>query len=299
MNHEPISILLNPAAGRGRAAKCAADIVKILQSFGVRSKLVISSAAGDLERLASEIAASQASQLIVAGGDGSVHEVVNGILKVGGKTAFGVIPIGTGNDFAKASDTSLNWKDATSILAARIRDGEPARQIDAGRMNDRFFANGVGIGFDAKINRIACKYKWPIGDLVYLFAVLEGLWDGVITPSVEMVFGDARYNGSITLANISNGPWVGGMFHIAPMARIDDGQLDLVVAKPMTRRRVLLLLPRLIKGTHCSLPDIITHRVRHFSLSADAPVPSHLDGESQPLQTEFKIDILDQALSLV
>ena len=118
MNHEPISILLNPAAGRGRAAKCAAEIVEILQSFGVRSKLVRSSAAGDLERLASEIAASQASQLIVAGGDGSVHEVVNGILKVGGKTALGVIPIGTGNDFAKASDTSLNWKDANHVTDA-------------------------------------------------------------------------------------------------------------------------------------------------------------------------------------
>ena len=114
-----------------------------------------------------------------------------------------------------------------------------------------------------------------------------------------MVIGDVRYNGSITLANISNGPWVGGMFHIAPMARIDDGHLDLVVAKPVTRLRVLFLLPRLIKGTHISLPDIITHKVRHFRLIADAPVPCHLDGETQPLQTEFEVEILDQALSLV
>lgn len=299
MNDEPISILLNPAAARGRAARHGASIVEILQSCGIRSNLVLSTAAGDLERLASELAMSNAAQMIVAGGDGSVHEAVNGILKVDGKTALGVIPIGTGNDFAKASDTTLDWKDATSSLAARLRDNVPVRKVDAGRMNDRFFANGVGIGFDAKINRIASKYHWPIGDLVYLFAVFEGLWDGVITPNVEMTYAEARYDGPITLANISNGPWVGGMFHIAPMARIDDGQLDLVFAKPVTRRRILALLPKLIKGTHIGEPDISTQRIRDFRLIADAPVPCHLDGEAQPLQTEFRIEILDQALSLL
>lgn len=299
MNHEPISILLNPAAGRGRAHRHAASIVEVLLSCGIRSNLVRSSAVGDLERLASELAESNTKQMIIAGGDGSVHEAVNGILKVGGKTAFGVIPIGTGNDFAKASDTPLNWKDATSMLAARIRDGEPARKVDAGRMNERFFANGVGIGFDAKINRIARKYEWPIGDLVYLFAVFEGLWDGVITPNVEMAYANTRYDGPITLANISNGPWVGGMFHIAPMAQIDDGHLDLVIAKPVTRRRILALLPKLIKGTHIGAPEISTQKIRDFRLIADAPVPCHLDGETQPLQTEFRIEILDQALSLL
>ena len=299
MNHEPVTILLNPAAGRGRATRHAASIVEILQSFGIRSNLVRSSAVGDLERLAAELARSNAKQMIVAGGDGSVHEAVNGILKVGGKTALGVIPIGTGNDFAKASDTPLNWRDATSVLAARLRDGEPTRKVDAGRMNDRFFANGVGIGFDAKINRIARKYKWPIGDLVYLFAVFEGMWDSVITPNVEMTYAGVTYDGPITLANVSNGPWVGGMFHIAPMARIDDGQLDLVIAKPVTRRRILVLLPKLIKGTHIGAPDISTHRIRDFRLIADAPVPCHLDGETQPLQTEFEIEILDRALSLL
>lgn len=299
MIHEPIPILLNPAAGRGRAAQRAESIVAVLDSFGVRSKLVMSTASGDLERLASELAESSAKRMIVAGGDGSVHEAVNGILKVNGKTALGIIPIGTGNDFAKASDTPLDWKDAASTLAARLRDELPARKVDAGRMNDRFFANGVGIGFDAKINRIASKYEWPIGDLVYLFAVLEGLWDGVITPNVRMIYGDHRLDGPITLASISNGSWVGGMFHIAPMARIHDGFLDLVFAKPVSRGRILALLPRLIKGTHIGMPDIGNDQIRKFELIADAPVPCHVDGEAQPLQTEFRIEILDQALSLL
>ena len=91
MNHEPIPILLNPAAGRGRAAQRAEPIVAVLQSFGVESELVRSTAIGDLERRASELAKSGAKRMIVAGGDGSVHEAVNGILKVNGKTALGLI----------------------------------------------------------------------------------------------------------------------------------------------------------------------------------------------------------------
>jgi diacylglycerol kinase (ATP) len=299
MTHEPISILLNPAAGRGRAEKHVESIIAILQSCGIQGNAILSAAVGDLERLAGELAGAGTRRVIVAGGDGSVHEAVNGILKVGGKTALGIIPLGTGNDYAKAANTPLDWKAATAGIAARLRDDAPLRKVDAGRVNERFFANGVGIGFDAKINRIARKYTWPIGDLIYLVAVFEGLWDGVITPNVRMNFDGHKIAGPITLANISNGPWVGGMFHIAPMARIDDGRLDLVYAKPVTRARILALLPKLIKGTHTSAPDICTHSIRQFSLVADAPVPCHVDGETQPLQTEFEIEILHQALSLL
>ena len=299
MRPEPIPVLLNPAAGRGRAGQQAQKIIDILGSHDIACELICSTGVGDVEQRVFDIAKSAATKVIVAGGDGSIHEAANGILHAEGNISLGIIPLGTGNDFAKASDTPLDWRLATDQLSKRLSRGDPARPIDAGRMNDRFFANGAGIGFDAKINRIAKKYQWPIGDLVYLFAVFEGLWDGVITPNVEMTYDNTRYDGPITLANISNGPWVGGMFHIAPMAQIDDGKLDLIVAAPVTRRRILALLPKLIRGKHIGAPDISDHRTESFRLVADAPVPSHLDGETQPLQTEFEIEILPRALSLV
>ena len=235
----------------------------------------------------------------MAGGDGSVHEAVNGLLASGRDAPFGLIPVGTGNDFAKAAMIPLDWEAAATLLASRISEEVPVRRIDAGRMNDRYFANGAGIGFDAKINRIARKYRWPIGDLVYLIAVMEGLWDGVITPEVTMRYGDTEYRDRITLANVSNGPWVGGMFHIAPDSRIDDGELDLVYADPVSRVGVLRLLPKLLRGVHIGQTEIHTARVTNFELSAAAPLPSHLDGEVQPLQTEFRIEILPGALSLL
>ncbi len=296
---KPVPLFLNPVAGRGRAGKNAVAIREILAANGVATELIESNATGDLEKRVFAHAASGLGPVIVAGGDGSVHEAVNGILRAGSDTPFGLIPAGTGNDFAKACSIPLEWETAARLLAARMDGGVPARRIDAGVMNDRFFANGSGIGFDAKINRIAKKYSWPIGDLVYLFAVLEGLWDGVITPSVVMHFNDEEYVGKVTLANVSNGPWVGGMFYIAPMARNDDGKLDLVFAIPVTRRRVLGLLPRLIRGTHIEAPEIQYREVDTFELIADEPVPSHLDGESQPLQTDFRMKIWRDALSVL
>ena len=299
MRNDPVTLFLNPAAGRGRARKRARAIVELLAAEGLAVKVVESSRLGDLEDRVRDHASAGPAPFVVAGGDGSVHEAVNGILAAGACNPFGLIPVGTGNDFAKACGIPLDWEHAATMLARRIADRAPARKIDAGRMNQRYFANGVGIGFDAKVNRIARKYRWPIGDLVYLVAVIEGLWDGVITPDVTMRFDGSEYRGGITLANVSNGAWVGGMFHIAPSAVNDDGRFDLVYALPVTRRRALVLLPKLISGRHIGEPDIREARVTSFELIADAPVPSHLDGETQPLMTEFRIELLGDALAVI
>jgi diacylglycerol kinase (ATP) len=294
-----LPLILNPAAGRGRAGKKARAIVELLAASGVPVEVSETTGVGDLESRVRAYAATAQGNLLVAGGDGSVHEAVNGILSADADLSLGLVPIGTGNDFAKACGIPLDWETATTLLAARISDDAPRRRIDAGRMNDRYFANGLGIGFDAKVNRIARKYRWPIGDLIYLVAVVEGLWDGVITPSVVMRYGSEEYRGGITLANISNGAWVGGMFHIAPMASNDDGKFDLVYAKPVSRRRAVVLLPKLIRGSHVGERDIVCERIESFELVADAPVPSHLDGEVQPMQTDFRVAMLKNALSII
>ena len=166
-------------------------------------------------------------------------------------------------------------------------------------MNDRYFANGAGIGFDAKVNQIACDIRWRIGDLVYLVAILKGMVDGVITPQVTMKYSGQTIEGPITLANVSNGAWVGGMFHIAPMARNDDGELDLIFVGPVSRLRILALLPKLIQGSHIEQPEITHARLTRCQITAAAAVPSHLDGEVQPLQTHFDFEIMKGALRLM
>ena len=299
MQNRPIPLLINPAAGRGRAGHRAESICRLLADSGVTCEEIHSAAIGDIEYKVFAAASSGAARIIVAGGDGSVHEAVNGILRSASQTALGVIPLGTGNDFAKACSIPMHWEDATRLLAARISSDMPLRYIDAGRMNDRYFANGAGIGFDAKINHIARGNRLPLGDLVYLIAVFQGVWDGVITPAVRMRYDSTKYDGPVTLVEVCNGATVGGMFQIAPMARNDDGFLDLVFVRPVGRLRIFSLLPQLIKGSHIHAPEVTCARVNSVSLIAEAPVPSHLDGEIQPLQTEFQIEILKHSLALL
>lgn len=299
MSQSPIFLFVNPTAGRGRATKCVPNICRIMQQHAVQYEIITSNKQGDIEAGVRQIVGSGCERIVVAGGDGSVHEAVNGILQSGKKTGLGVIPIGTGNDFAKAVDVPLQYRKATAQLAKRISAGKPPQTIDAGRMNDRYFANGAGIGFDAKINRIARSIRLPIGSLVYLLAVFQGIRDGLLTPSVRLRYADQQKNGPVLLANVSNGPWLGGIFHIAPMAQANDGQLDLILVDSMKKRRVLSLLYALIKGRHLRASEVSWAPVDSFELDSDQPLPSHLDGEVQPLQTSFRIEIIRGALSVL
>jgi diacylglycerol kinase (ATP) len=299
MTDESLALFLNPTAGRGRAGRRLPRIIELLEGSGIAVVLCSSRSAGDLEQQVCDQVSAGARKILVAGGDGSVHEAVNGIMRADSTAALGVIPTGTGNDFAKASSIPLDWEHATQLLANRLAADSKPRKIDLGRMNDRYFANGAGIGFDAKVTRIAHSIRLPIGDLVYLLAIFRCMVDGITTPDVQISADDEIWNGPLTLANVSNGPWVGGMFHIAPMADNSDGQLDLVIAGPVSRTRILRLLPKLMRGRHMTEADITYANVQRLTIETSEPMPSHLDGEVQELGTSFDIEIQAEALDLL
>ena len=294
-----IPLFINPAAGRGRAGKKMSSLKRLLDANLIEYEIVVSSFAGEVEELVATATSGGAERVIVVGGDGTVHEAINGICRSGGNTALGVVPIGTGNDFAKACAIPSHWEDAATLLADRIRSDAPLRTIDIGRMNDRYFVNCAGIGFDAKVSQIAQSIRLPVGDLVYLLAVFRGMWEGVATPNLQIAYLGETYEGPVTLVNVSNGEWVGGMFHIAPGARNDDGLLNLVYAGAVTRKRVLTLLPKIFAGTHYAEPEVTNRAIRRCTIVAASPVHSHLDGEVQPMQTWFEIEIVENGLRLL
>lgn len=299
MSSIQLPLFVNPTAGRGRAGKRLPRIVELLRAAGVEPLVSESAGVGDLESRVRHAVDGGAARVIVVGGDGSIHEVVNGLLPSDSGAAFGVIPCGTGNDFAKAAGLPLDWETATQLLADRIVNNAAPRILDAGWMNGRYFANGAGIGFDAKVTRIARMYRWPIGDLVYLFAIFRAMRGGIATPSLTVKGGAFEFGGPVTLASISNGPWIGGMFHIAPMARNDDGKLELLIVDPVSRRRIASLLPKLLQGKHMSEPELRHASVSQVSIHCDEELPSHLDGEIQPLARHFDVDVLPDALHLL
>jgi len=299
MSSDSIDLFINPTAGRGRAGKRQQGIRELFAAADVALRIHQSEAVGDMEERVRRFVDEGGRRLVVVGGDGSVHESVNGIMRADGNAALGVIPSGTGNDFAKACEIPLDWALATRQITTRIREDQALRHIDVGVMNDRYFANGAGIGLDAKVTQIARSYRWPIGDFVYLFAIFAAMRDGIATPEFRIVADGETREGPVTLASVANGAWIGGMFHIAPSASNNDGSLDLVIADPVTRRRVLGLLPKLMNGTHLGEKEVSHVHVRDVSIESSEPVPSHLDGEVQPMQTAFEISILPRALALL
>ena len=299
MATDPVHVFLNPTAGRGRAGRRQRRIVELLEAGGAALELHLSEAVGDLEERVKAAVDAGAHRVLVVGGDGSVHEAVNGIMRSTNDAALGVIPSGTGNDFAKACDIPLNWEHAARLLTDRLEAEQILKTIDIGVMNERYFANGAGIGFDAYVTRIARAYRLPIGDLVYLLAIFRAMFNGIATPGLDVTGEGLSWNGPATLASISNGPWIGGMFHIAPMASNDDGKLELMVADPVTRRRIVGLLPKLMSGEHMDEPEIRHTSVTKLTITTSEPVDSHLDGEVQPLQTHFELDVLPGALRLL
>jgi len=299
MTDHPVSLFINPTAGRGRAGQRLEKIQHLFEAGSVSLAVIRSRAMGDLEDQVAGRIQDGARKIVVVGGDGSVHEAVNGMQRAGTACSLGVVPSGTGNDFAKACGIALDWEQATRSLVQRIATGSPLRKIDIGRVNDRYFANGLGIGFDAKVTRVARSYRWKIGDLVYLLAILRCLYDGVATPDMDIRGEHMKLSGPVTLAAVCNGPWVGGMFHIAPAADNADGTMDLLIAHPVSRRRILALLPLLMRGKHMHEAEIIHHAVSRLTITSAAPVESHLDGEVQPLQNRFDIEVLPAALDLL
>ena len=294
-----ILLFVNPKAGRGRALRSLPCLQDALRDEGVDTDTRLSERAGDIEHQVFEAVHDGREHIVVAGGDGSFHEAVNGLLRAGG-TRIGLLPVGTGNDFAKSSGISSDAATAARALARRLVSGDTLGSFDAGVCNGRYFHNGAGIGFDARVAGIAASVRLPIGQLVYAWGILRCLIEGIATPSMTIhADGEPVWQGPATLVNVSNGRWVGSRFLIAPDADPGDGLLDLVMADAVTRRRVVSLLPLLLDGRHVDAPEVMLRRIRSLRVECVAPIVGHLDGEVQPAVDTFDMRCLEGALELL
>ncbi len=293
-----VPLLINPSARRGGARSRAERIVEVFRAAGVTPELWFSDGPGDIEAKVRDAVGHGHRSVIVAGGDGTLHEAVNGLMQAGGDAALGILPIGSGNDFCKGAGIDRDWRIAARDLAARLAENVAARRVDLGRCNARYFANGVGIGFDALVTKAAKSIRLPLGDFVYVIGVLRVLAGGFTTPELAIRANGFDYDGRATLANFANGAFLGGKFVIAPDAKVDDGQLDLVVATAVSRTRILSLLPALTEGTHLGEPEVNHCHVTRVTLTSAEPVYSHIDGELQPPASRFEIECLPGALAL-
>lgn len=215
--------------------------------------------------------ADPATDLVVCGGDGLVHLAIQEVARTG--RTIGIVPAGSGNDVARYF--GIPRDDATA--AAEVVLGENRRTIDLGRASDRYFATVMAAGFDAKVNERANRMSWPRGQMRYNVATVAEL--GVFHPIPYVLDLDGRILEveAMTVA-IGNGPSFGGGLRITEGASLDDGKLDVVLFRRMSKLGLVRAYPRLFNGTHVRLPQYERHQVRRVTVTAP-DITAYADGE--------------------
>lgn len=286
-------VILNPYARRGAAATLKPRVLETLRTHGLEFDLVETSGPGDAVRLAREACDRGYSALVVVGGDGTLHEAVNGIQQAGAgpdDVTLGIVPTGSGNDFIKALDLP---PDDLTTACARIARGH-TRVVDIGVLKRlvtqdgaptdeetraRYFVNALGIGFDALVALETYKITWLTGLPLYLIAVIRALALRYDTPHMEIELDGQRISQSTTLVAIGNGRCQAGGFWLTPHAEVDDGQFDLAIARRLSRWGILRLLPEAMQGTHVDKEPVTMARARRVAIRTASPLPVQADGE--------------------
>ncbi len=276
-----IALIVNPTSGRGRGARAGREAAARLHHAGHAVRQLVGRDVRESQDMAREAVAQGTDALVVVGGDGMVHL---GLQAVGGTDVpFGVVPAGSGNDFARAIGVPL--RDPTAAASIVVTGAE--RRIDLGRVGDQWFAGVVAAGFDARVNDRANRMKWPRGRMRYNAAMLVELGVFQPVPYVLDLDGEA-WETSAMLVTIGNIPSYGGGMKVTPGAILDDGLLDIMIVKPLSKARFLTVFPRVYTGSHVDLPFVEIRRAKQVRI--DAPgITTYADGERLgPLPQTFE-----------
>ena len=300
--HRKIKIILNPMADMGNAWRVARDMRSITEQHGgiEWSGTVYPGHAIDLAK-----SAEGYDMVIAMGGDGTVHEVMNGLMRIpeDKRPILGVVPVGSGNDFAHGINASTKPTEALR----RAINGE-ASTVDLGLMTDgegrtEYFDNTLGIGFGAMVTIRSHKLPFLRGFIMYLTSVIQTIILDHNPIQMQIETDGEKWEQSVIYLIICNGPREGGGFHIAPEAKIDDGILDFAMITNVSRAMMFRIVPEVMNGTHPRFKQVRMGTCKKFTLTADRPLYIHADGEiySGPGTDlrQVSFEILPNALKVV
>jgi diacylglycerol kinase (ATP) len=283
-------IIVNPYAGRWKGQRSVPSVEAALREAGVDYDLVCTAGPDQAIELAREAALGGYRPVVAAGGDGTIGEVVNGLMQAAGDQIAGplsIIPLGSANDFIQTLGTPADIRGACQLL----RTGG-VRTIDVGRVNERYFINDVGVGFEPQVTLESRKIKWLRGTLIYLVAVLRAVRDP-IQAHMTIEWDDGhRVSRPILLVSVANGRCTGG-FWLTPHAELDDGELDFIFADALSRLQILRFLPEVMRRTHLDKDPVTYGRTRHIIITPDDPLPVVADGEIMTTEAHrLEIEVL-------
>lgn len=286
-----LKFILNPTAGRGRGQLALGLIKEVLDKAPVTYDVDLTTRSGEATELARKAAQEGYDVVVAAGGDGTVNQVVNGL--VGSEVPMAVLPCGTGNDFAAMIGMSKDLR----VCLQQIVEGNVIH-IDLCRVNDRYFISSVGAGFDGQVaHTVNKKFKRLRGMAVYLLGVFTTIFS-YKGHHVKLTVDDQTQEFDALLVAVTNSRTYGGGLNITPNALLDDGLLDICTARMMKPLEISMSLPRLLKGTHAKIKKIGFCQGKQVELQSDTPMCCQIDGEVI-LTDSLKMEILPQVFPIL
>jgi diacylglycerol kinase (ATP) len=285
--------IVNPVAGGGRCAKIMSALAKTLEARKIEHEIVMTKYTGHAEELAAEASAAGCGTVVAVGGDGTVMETAAGLLKSGGKTALGIIPGGSGNDYRHSLGIPMDAEGALGI----VLDGEN-RQVDAGLFNGKPFFNIGSVGFDVSVVEARMRLK-SLGSLAYYAGVFTTL-ARYKCKKMRLWINDALQEKEILITAIGNGLFYGGGMKVLPDALPGDGSFDVCVIDSIPRLKIATLFPQFPSGGHTKFPFVKFYRCEKVVIdSYGEPFSVQTDGELHKDVTSAEFSILPGALRVM
>jgi len=277
-------IIVNPAAGAGKTAKKWPQIMALLKSLGLDFKHDITEAPGHAVELAKSAVRKGYKLVVSVGGDGTIHEIVNGLYEAGASTdvAVGIVNTGTGADYIRTLGVPRRYKEACKCLLSRGRrivDLGVVEYTKGGQRKKRLFVNFAGIGFDAEVVRATTEKFKALGDmpsyLMGLFSTLMSYENRDVSIIVDGEHGERR----VCTILLNNGRYGGGGMMPAPNADPSDGFFDVVIIDDITKPDLIMSIPRIYRGTHLTHPKVTLMRAREVEIIPTLTSAVQADGE--------------------
>ncbi len=283
--------IVNPAAARGKCGRMASRLESLCRSADLDFEITYTKGPKEATDIADQ-ACGRFEHVVAVGGDGTIHEVVNGL--VGKKHKFGIVPVGSGNDFVKAVGIPLQIEAAFNAIAAGH-----TKPVDVGKADSVFFPNGLGIGFDAWVVRQSQLVRRLRGNAIYLYSVLRTIYN-YKPPEVRISFNSTIREEKLFMITVGNGVSLGGGFKLTPFAVLDDGLLDLTIIEDLTKPEIYKKLLGVYTGKHTQMPQVATDRSASLNVESEEGFAVHLDGELMSLnKKQIHISIIPKALEVI
>lgn len=283
--------IVNPVAGKNSGKKAIMIIEEVMGNRGLNYNIKITNQPGDAKEWAKEAIDTSVDVIIAVGGDGTVNEVFNGMIN--SNKTLGIVPAGTGNDFARTLNLPLDIKAAIEFII----EGNYTH-VDAGKINGQLFINIASIGLDAVIAEEANKIKKVIPNKYsYILALLKGL-SIFKSTNIKIKIDGKVYEKEIMLVAICNAVSYGGGMKIAPKAKVNDGYFDICIVKKMSKLKLLYLFPSIFEGNHVKFEEVEIFKGKSVEIESNKDLIINVDGEikhHKPIQ----FNVIKKALKVI